>query len=101
MQKMHLYFVLSSCGGAGGRATNGGRKLGGENATPASRLCRPSAIPQLYVPRVPGMPTGMWKYPNDFGLEYEVSTCMAHEALHRNLCMYGPACLLRTRLLFV
>ncbi|PNH09082.1 Protein bem46, partial [Tetrabaena socialis] len=25
----------------------------------------------LYVPRIPGMPSGIWKYPNEFKLEYE------------------------------
>ncbi|GLC33820.1 hypothetical protein PLESTB_000508200 [Pleodorina starrii] len=25
----------------------------------------------LYVPRVPGLPSGIWKYPNEFHLEYE------------------------------
>ncbi|GFR41473.1 hypothetical protein Agub_g2163 [Astrephomene gubernaculifera] len=25
----------------------------------------------LYVPRIPGLPSGIWKYPNEFKLEYE------------------------------
>ncbi|KAG2455082.1 hypothetical protein HYH02_000904 [Chlamydomonas schloesseri] len=25
----------------------------------------------LYVPRIPGLPSGIWKYPNEFQLEYE------------------------------
>lgn len=25
----------------------------------------------LYVPRIPGLPSGIWKYPNEFGLEFE------------------------------
>ncbi|KXZ56506.1 hypothetical protein GPECTOR_1g453 [Gonium pectorale] len=35
----------------------------------------------LYVPRIPGLPSGIWKYPNEFQLEYEDATFDAEDGV--------------------
>lgn len=30
---------------------------------------------QIYIPKIPGIPNDFQYYPNDYGLEYEVSIC--------------------------
>ena len=39
------------------------------------------ACMQIYLPRLPGLPDDMMYYPNQFGLEYEVSVCCALQPL--------------------
>jgi len=38
---------------------------------------------QIYIPKIPGIPNDFQYYPNDYGLEYEVSICKTDALKHQ------------------